>query len=169
MLYLVIGAIFFVLLVSAAYAGLSGAPWVPTWKRDLKRAEKLLNIQEGEVFYELGCGDGRFCLSLAKTTKGDIRGIELSLAQYLVATGRKFFERSRATFTFGDVFKKDLSDADAIYLFLMPETYDRIAPKLRSEVKPGTRIVSYVWPIPGWEAVKIDALEGAPNLHYYTR
>ena len=30
-----------VLLGSAAYAGIQGAPWVPTWKRDIARAKKL--------------------------------------------------------------------------------------------------------------------------------
>jgi hypothetical protein len=156
-------------LISLAYATLSGAPWVPTWKRDIARTKNLLNLQEGEVFYELGCGDGRICLTLADQTKADIRGIELSLLQYCAACVRKTVRRSSAKFIFGNVFKKDVSDADAVYLFLMPEAYKKIAPKLERELRPGTRVVSYVWPIPGWQSVKVDSLDGSADLHYYVR
>jgi len=161
--------IVFVLLVSLAYASLSGAPWVPTWKRDVERIAALLDLQKDEIFYELGCGDGRVCLALAKSSQARVTGIELSLIQWMVAQVRKYLSGSRARFSLGNVFSKDLSDADAVYLFLMPETYKKIAPKLLAQLRPGARVVSYVWPVPGLQIEKVDEEEGRPKLYVHRR
>src|SRR3989339_585834 len=74
-----------ILLMSAAYAASRGAPWVPTWKRDLRRIEKLAQLKKGERFIELGCGTGRVCRHLAKRTEAETFGIELSFLQWFVA------------------------------------------------------------------------------------
>ncbi|NQV90660.1 hypothetical protein HQ487_04650, partial [Candidatus Uhrbacteria bacterium] len=75
--------ILFILVGSAAYAGLQGAPWVPTWNRDVKRISKLLALKSGESFAELGCGNARVCRHLKKEQPGaDVMGVELSILQY---------------------------------------------------------------------------------------
>ncbi len=171
-----------ILLASAAYAGIQGAPWVPTWKKDLKRIERLVDLQPGEKFVELGCGNGRVCRHLAMTTHaGKIVGVELSLLQWGIAKLQVAICRSQEKFknfaiakkdlriVFGNVFKHPLSEYDVVYLFLMPETYEKIKPKLELELKPGARVITYVWPIPGWEEDVLDMAEGQPNLFLYKR
>lgn len=61
---ILLGSILFGLL---AFTTLFFAPWVPTKSRDVKRAIKLSGLRSGEVFYDLGCGDGRVTLEAAKT------------------------------------------------------------------------------------------------------
>lgn len=68
-----------------------------------------------------------------------------------------------------NAFVHDLSGYDAVYVFLMPETYEKIRPKFETELKPGARVVSYVWPIPGWEPTRVDEQIGALKMHYYER
>lgn len=165
-----LGFLLFICVVSFAYAGLRGAPWVPTWKRDIERLRVLLDLKPGERFYELGCGDGRVTMALSRATGAQGIGIELSLAQWAVAKLRAALSPSvNAHFLFGDVFSKDLSQAEAVYLFLMPETYKKIKPKLERELKPGTRVVSYVWPIPDWTPRVVDRHPNAPVLYLYIR
>lgn len=167
MFYVVLGIVT-VLLGSLAYAAASGAPWVPTKKGDLKRIECLLQLQSGERFVELGCGNGRVCQYLAQKNPGaEVHGVELSLLQYFVAWVQNRLTRSKIRFYFQNIFHHDLSDYDAVYLFLMPETYQKIQPKLKKELRPGARVVTYVWPIPGWEPVEIDHEEGALDLYLY--
>lgn len=159
-----------ILLSSAAYAGMQGAPWVPTWKRDVKRISKLLDLQSGESFVELGCGNARVCRHLKKEQPdAHVVGVELSVLQYGVGWLQNRLASSGVQMKLQNAFKHNLSDYDALYLFLMPETYEKIRPKLERELKPGSRVVSYVWPIFGWEAVQIDELEGAPKLFLYQR
>ena len=225
----------FVLLGSMAYAALSGAPWVPTWKGDIDRAKRLLDLKSGETFIELGCGDGRvtigvsrgsfnakrelrvcseslftapFCfvssakravfLAVALATSrrlsrfspetplerplekdfeqalrgGGLRavGVELSLVQWIAAQIRRVLTRSWNTrFVLGNAFSYDLRNADAVYVFLMPETYQKLRPKLEAELKPGARVLSYVWPIEGWTPEVIDEFPNTPRLFLYRR
>lgn len=165
--------LFLILLVfvaSAAYAGMRGAPWVPTWKKDIERARNLLALKQGETLYELGCGDGRVTTALTKGTGANGVGIELSLGHWMVSNLRKILSGAHhVRFIWADVFHQDLSGADAVYLFLMPETYEKIRPKLEKDLKPGTRIVSYVWSIPGWVPTKVDRAEGRSNVYLYVR
>ncbi len=158
-----------ILLVSMAYAAYSGAPWVPTWKRDIERAKRLLDLQPGETFVELGCGDGRVTCAVAGGG-WDAIGVELSVPQYLAAQLRRILTRSRNTrFVLGNIFSYDLRQADAVYAFLMPNTYQKLRPKLEAELKPGARVVTFVWPIDGWTPETIDEHEGAPKLFLYRR
>lgn len=155
----------FLLLFSMAYAALSGAPWVPTWKRDIERARKLLDLKPGENFVELGCGDGRVTCAIGQGT-----GVELSVVQYVAAQIRRVLTRSwNVRFALANAFHYDLRGSDAVYLFLMPETYQKIRPKLETELKPGARVVTYVWPIPDWEPERVDEHPGAPKLYLYRR
>jgi SAM-dependent methyltransferase len=170
MLFQVLTLAVLLLLASAAYAAWQGAPWVPTWKRDLKRIDKLLCLQPGEKFVELGCGNARVCRHLKHAQpQADVVGVELSLLQYGIGWLQNLLVRSGVRMKLENVFVHDLSVYDAVYLFLMPETYQKIAPKLERELKPGSRVVCYVWPIPGWEPTYIDELAGAPKLYYYHR
>ncbi len=170
MIWQILFVVVLVLLASAAYAGIQGAPWVPTWKRDVKRVGELLRLQPGERFVELGCGNARVCRHLKhEQPEAAVTGIELSILQYGVGWLQNRLAGSGVKMKLENVFKHDLSNYDALYVFLMPETYQKIRPKFETELKPGARVVSYVWPIPGWEAMRIDEIEGAPKLYYYER
>lgn len=162
---LILILVFLILLGSAAYAGVRGAPWVPTWKKDLERVRRLANLKEGECFIELGCGNGRVCRYIAQHTPAQSFGIELSLFQWMIA---KVLAR-KATIFFGDVFHSDFSSYDVVYMFLMPETYKKLRDKLSRELRSGARVISYVWPVPGWEISYRDHVDGFPDLFVYVK
>lgn len=169
-MYPVLTAIGLILLASAAYAGWRGAPWVPMRRGDAARLAALLALKPGERFLELGCGDGRVTVAVAKQSGAQATGVELSLLQFFAAWVRGKLSRvPGVSFRFGDAFSADLSQADGVYLFLMPDTYEKIRPKLEAELKPGTRVVTYVWPMPEWTAQKEDQQEGRPSLFLYVR
>ncbi|MFH0818810.1 MAG: class I SAM-dependent methyltransferase [Patescibacteria group bacterium] len=154
-----------IILTSAAYASLKGAPWVPTVKHDVERAIKLANIKPGEVFYDLGCGDGRLVAAAADRGAKSI-GIELSFFQYLIAVIRNL-SRPNTKIKCQNLFKTDLSQADVVYFFLMPKHYQHIMQKFKQELKPGARVVAYVWPIKEWTPVKIDKIDKKCALYLY--
>lgn len=162
-MWMILFFVLFLLLASAGYAAWRGAPWVPTWKQDIQRIERLAQLKNGDLFVELGCGTGRVCRQLAKNTHVQVVGVELSVVQWLYA----FVLRGRSGIVFGDAFYYDLRPYRVVYMFLMPETYQKISNKLQRELQPGARVITYVWPIPGWKPVVVDHEEGRPDLFVY--
>jgi SAM-dependent methyltransferase len=155
------------LIGSAAYAANSGAPWVPTKKKDIQRFLDFVEMKPGENFYELGCGDARLSLAAVKKYGVKAVGVELSIIQAIAAYLRARLSKTKLKIKWANLFKIDLSDADLVYLFLMPETYAKIKPKLEKELKPGARVVTYVWPIVGWKPIKVDEVEKGLKLYLY--
>jgi len=49
----------------------------------------------------------------------------------------------RVTFVEQDLFKTDVSPATVVTLYLLPDLNERLRPKLLSELRPGSRIVSH--------------------------
>jgi SAM-dependent methyltransferase len=138
---------------SAAWAGLRAAPYLPTRQKDVERMLRLANIQPGELVYDLGAGDGRFIISAAKNFKARGVGYEISFIPWLV--GKIRLARARTggdvQLRFQDFFHVDLSAANVVVCFLTPPAMAKLAPKFRTELKPGTRIISYAFALPGFE------------------
>jgi hypothetical protein len=65
----------------------------------------------------------------------------------------------RATVVRDDLFEHDLSDADVVVCYLRQWSNNQLAEKLRREVRPGTRIISNHWELPGFELVERDERE----------
>lgn len=160
----------FLFLASMAYAGMQGAPWVPTWKKDIDRITQLAQLKAGESFVELGCGNARICRGVRKAHADvDITGVELSLLQYLVGCVQNIISGANIQMHLQNAFKHDLSQHDVVYMFLMPETYEKIQDKLEQELKPGARVITYTWPIPGWEPTQVNTSDDTPVLYLYER
>ena len=146
-----------IVVISAAVAGFSFAPWVPAWKKDLPRIFKLAQLKRGEIFYDLGCGNGKVVLYANKYFNAKAVGLEISLPLYFVCKIRQLFNfNENLKFKYKNLYKENLSDADAVYLFGMPDKMEKIRRKLEKELKPGSRVISYVFPVSGWEPVAID-------------
>jgi hypothetical protein len=68
----------------------------------------------------------------------------------------------------GDLFDADLYEATVITVYLDESTNQRLKLKLEREARAGTRIVSHVYEIKGWKAVKKIRLPHRTNLIFDT-
>lgn len=135
-----------ILLIPAAYAGLSYAPWLPTRSDDLSRVIDLAGLKAGDVFYDLGSGTGKVVFEAAKKDGVIAKGIELYVPLHLFAMVKKWLIQSPAQFFCKNLFRQDISDASVIYLFGTPKTLQgRLKEKIWHECKPGTKILSYAF------------------------
>lgn len=125
---------------------------------------QLASVTHGDVVYDLGSGDGRIVIIAAQ--KYGARGVGIEIDPALVRQAR---ENARdagvatlVTFVEGDLFKADLSPASVVTLYLSGSVNQLLQPKLRTELRPGTRVVSHQFPMPGWTpdaTVKSDGVD----------
>lgn len=137
-----------------ADAEAKGAPYVPSPKHVVWRLLDLAGVDEDDVVYDLGSGDGRIVLAAAK--KYGARGVGVEIDSGLVeksrVKARNLGVADRVAFRHGDLFETDLSDATVVTLYLWPDMNNRLRPKLQRELDPGDRVVSHSFDIDGWPA-----------------
>ncbi len=155
---LIFWIISFILLASIAWSAVSLAPWVPTRTRDLKRIMKLFNLPVGATLYDIGCGEGKVVLYASKYYQLNGVGIELAIPFYCIAQLRRWIGRNDTChFILGDLFKQNLSQADAVYVFGMPKKLQaRLVTKLKAELKPKAKVVSCAFQIQGLQPIQVD-------------
>ena len=153
---IVIIAIIFVF--SIVWTTLKGAPWFPTKMEKVKKMLSLAEIKSDEIVYDLGCGDGRFIITTARKFDAKAVGIEVDFFLYLWCQFLITFLglRKKVKVFYGDLFKKDLSNADVIVCFLWPSTNKRLEEKLVKELKPTARIVSNKFIFQGLKLINKD-------------
>lgn len=131
------------------------ALWQPTDHRTISQILEALNVDPGDVVYDLGCGDGRWLTHLAKERDARAIGIEIDPFRVIISRLRLYFTGtiSRGKVIWGDMYEIDLSGADAIIMFLSEKANAKLAPKLNRELTQGTKIASFYHELPGWEPI----------------
>ena len=113
---------------------------------------QLARVGPADTVYDLGSGDGRIVIAAA--AQFGARGVGIEMQPHLVRASRQAAAAAgvadRVTFVEGDFFEVDLSAATVVTTYLWPSVNDRLEPKLRRELPPGARIVSYTFPMGSW-------------------
>ncbi len=119
---------------------------------------RLAELRAGEVFFDLGSGDGRTVIMAAKEFGARAVGVELreDLVKKALSTIYEQSLQDRITIVNGDMFNVDLTSADVIFLYLTTSANEKVRPKLDSELKRGVRIVSHDYEIVGWKPIKAE-------------
>lgn len=139
------------------------APYVASPVRVMDRMLELANMKPGETLYDLGCGDGRILIAAVEKYKVKAVGVEIS--PKLVAKARAAIEKAgvqdRARVIQGDVLNIDPDGADVVYLYLSTRLNEQLRPRLEAHLRPGARVVSHDYPVPGWKPTKVEETEGS--------
>lgn len=144
------------------------APFVASPLPVVKQMLTLAQLQPGEMLYDLGCGDGRVVIMAAQEFGARSVGVEMreDLAKQALVKVSELSLDGQVKIINGDMFKVDLAQADVVTLYLTTSANDKVKPKLESELKLGTRVVSHDYEILGWRPVKIDNFCENPRLGY---
>lgn len=131
---------------------------------------KLARVSDHDVVYDLGSGDGRILIVAAQ--KYGARGVGIELDPRLVEISRQVAREGevadRVTFVEGDLFTADISGATVVTLYLSTSVNSRLEPKLRRELRPGTRIVSHQFRIGSWIPVETVHAQDGTDLFLWT-
>jgi hypothetical protein len=124
--------------------------WVPTPQALVEKMLDLAKITPEDFLIDLGSGDGRTVITVAKR---GTRALGIEYNPDMVALSRQNAEKEgvtdKAQFTEADLFEFDFSKATVITMFLLPEINMKLRLKFL-DLKPGTRIVSNTFTMQDW-------------------
>jgi len=128
----------------------------------------LAEIKPGEVVYDLGSGDGRVVIMAAQEFGAKAVGVELR-GDLVKQAQNRVFELSlqgKVKILQSDLFDVNVSPADVVFLYLTTSANEKVKPKLESELRRGTRVVSHDYEVLGWRPFKVNNFCENPKLGY---
>ncbi|HKY09565.1 MAG TPA: methyltransferase domain-containing protein, partial [Candidatus Binatia bacterium] len=138
---------------AAARAGASStAPFDLTPQEIVVRMLALAEVNKNDVIYDLGSGDGRILIAAAK--KYGARGVGYEIDAGLVKLARENAKREGVEklveFRQRDFLSADLSPASVVTIYLSQEANLAVREQLNRQLKPGARVVSYIFDMGDW-------------------
>jgi SAM-dependent methyltransferase len=135
-------------------------PYMPTPEKVVAEMLKVAKVGKNDILYDLGSGDGRIVIAAAK--EFGTRGVGVDIDPALVREARenaiKAGVADKVKFLQQDLFETDIREATVVTLYLLPELNRRLRPKLLSDLKPGSRVVSHNHDMGDWKPLKTVSL-----------
>ena len=145
--------------------------FIPTPQSVVDAMLKLAKVTKDDVVYDLGCGDGRIVITAARQFGARGVGIDIDPKRIKESNANAVSAgvTDRVKFLQTDLFadSTNLSEASVVTLYLLPSLNVRLLPKLRRELKPGTRIVSNSFAMGDWQAEKTLDVDGR-TIYFWT-
>ena len=134
--------------------------WVPTPADLVEKMLDMAAVTPRDFVVDLGSGDGRNVIAAAKRGARAL-GVEFDATLLGVArrNARAAGVEDRARFVRGDMYEADISEATVLALFLLPDNLEKLKPKFE-RLRPGARIVTNGYEIPGWNAASSETIYG---------
>lgn len=145
-------------------------PFDPSPQEVVDKMLQIANVNQNDLLYDLGSGDGRIVIAAAK--KYGARGIGIDLDPQRVAEAQANAKAAgvedKVKFAVGDLYKTDFSDATVVTLFLFSHVNRKLRPQLWRQLKVGTRVVSHLWDMGSdWPPEKTEIV-GGRAIYYWT-
>ncbi|HUD06558.1 MAG TPA: hypothetical protein VMR34_01600 [Candidatus Saccharimonadales bacterium] len=130
-----------------------GAPFLPTMKKQLPEAIKLLDLKPGQTMLELGCGDGRMLIEAAKNGINAV-GYELNPLLFVYCWLRTRKYKRKIKVILGNYWRKQWPEVEGIFVFLLSPYMERLNTKIIQTYKSKVKLVSFAYPIKSKNPVK---------------
>ncbi len=169
-------AIFLIIYYFAAKQ-LNPVPYFPTNTKDIKRITNLIKLKNNQTVIDLGAGDGKIILELAKIAENrkintQFIAIDINLFLILTMYTRRFFRSNKKNIKiiWGDFFKLDYKKIIGgkkevtIYLYLAPWLNNAIG-NLLKKMKFPLHVISYYYPIKNLKLTK--KIKGEHDIFVY--
>lgn len=155
-LHIILLIVVLILLASV----IRGAAFIPTKPETVKKMIALANVRPGEKAVDLGSGDGRIVIALAKA---GIQAHGYEINPLLVWWARRKISKAgltdKAFIHWKSFWGQDLSSFDIVTIFGINYIMPGLEKKLRKELKAGSRVVTNAFTFPNWpHAQKADGV-----------
>ncbi len=144
-------------------------PYAGTRPAVVDRMLEAARVGPSDHVIDLGTGDGRILIAAARDRGA--RGLGVDIDPVLIGEAQENARRAgvadRVRFRVENLFETPLSDATVVTLFLLPEVNLRLRPRLLSQLRPGSRIVSHAFDMGEWRPDETHRVGGA-RVHLWT-
>ena len=144
--------------------------YVPTPQEVVDAMLKMADVKTGDVVYDLGSGDGRIPITAVEQF-GARSAVGIDIDPQRIKDANANLAKSKAgdkvKFLNQDLFTTNISEASVVTLYLLDSLNEKLRPKLLSELKPGTRIVSHAFRMGDWQPEKSQTIDGR-NIYFWT-
>ncbi len=124
-------------------------PFYPSNRVTWDAVAELLPKNKSVRLIDIGSGLGGLVLNLsARRPDSHFLGIEIAPLPWLVSKLRAQLTKSRARFTRGDYGHLNFAEYDVVFAYLSPVAMPALWEKARTEMRPGTMLLSYEFSIP---------------------
>jgi ribosomal protein L11 methylase PrmA len=143
--------------------------FVPTPQEVVDAMLEVAKVTKNDVVYDLGSGDGRIPITAAKKYGARAIGIDIDPQRIKEANAnaQSAGVTDKVKFLNQDLFTTDISEASVVTLYLLPSLNVKLMPKLKAELKPGTRIVSHAFDMGDWKPEQTLNVNGR-TVYYWT-
>jgi len=143
------------------------APYVPSPLDVVEKMLQMAELREGDILYDLGCGDGRIVTMAAQRFHANCVGVELDDGRYnkCVQKVRELCLQNQVRIIHGNAMEVGLKDADVVTLYLLTRSNEKLKPNLDRDLKTGARVISHDFSMPGWIPTLVEEIRGVDTSH----
>ncbi len=140
--------------------------YVPTPQEVVDKMLEMADIKEGDVVYDLGCGDGRIVVTAAKRYGVKAVGFDINpkRVRESLENVRKYNVEHLVTIKHEDIFTLDLSQANVVTLYLLPSLNVKLMPQLE-KLRPGSIILSHDFDMRGAKPVEVYRMNSSGDFN----
>ena len=142
-------------------------PYVPTPRPVVAAMLDMADVGPDDYLIDLGSGDGRIPIMAAQRGARAL-GVELDpnrVAEAANSAGLALVQ-DRVRFRRQDLFATPLREASVVTLYLLPDVNLRLRPRLLTELRPGTRVVSHNFTMGDWRPDEVREL-GSSHIYLW--
>jgi hypothetical protein len=144
--------VLFAVLYLLARPVVRGAIFFPADAESVATMLDMAELRPGDRVVDLGSGDGRILIACARR---GVRAEGYEINPILVLRSRRRIRRAGfqdlAKVHWKSFWRVNLAPFGAIFVYGIPHIMDGLRGKLERELLPGTKVVSHVFPFPGWK------------------
>jgi len=124
---------------------------------------RMAKVGPEDIVYDLGSGDGRIVIAAVRDfgAKSAV-GIDIDPRRAVqgAQNATKAGVADKTSFIGADIFKSDFREATVLTLFMSHRINRELRPRMAEQLKPGSRVVAFRFPVMGWKPVQVETLDG---------
>ncbi len=142
-------------------------PYLPTPPTVIDAVLNLINLNENDVFADLGSGEGDVLIRAAEKFSCFCVGFEINRQLLLEAKSKikRTAFNGKVDVACADLFAVDLSPFDAIYVYPFPTIAAKLSEKIQEECRKGVKVLTYDYQLLHFKPAKTAHVHSGMHAH----